>query len=90
MGIWRDPMFEKFVTTRGIGERVAGILESCGLRCTQCGSWCDSTISITRRIVWGTNAGGLLLMDPLFLKAKIRTCRCGHTMFARIVCSESV
>jgi len=91
MYIWRDPVSERSTIAERIGERIARIFEWWGLRCSGCGRWCDSTRSISRTLKWGSSAGGLLLMDPFFIKTKVRTCKCGHTMFScTVVGSESV
>jgi len=89
-GIWKERMFMRAATTKSVGEMVAGILEACGLRCSKCRRWCDSTITVTVSLdpAWGVTE--LLLMDPIYHKVKVRTCRCGHTMFSRTVTGESV
>jgi len=88
MGIWREPMFARAATTKGVGEKVAGFLESCGLRCSKCRKWCDGrTFTVDKGVVSRDDAGGLLLMDPLYVKDKVCKCQCGHTMFTRTIFS---
>jgi len=89
MYIWRDPMFESSTIKGKIGKRIAGILESCGLRCSNCGRWLQGSRSTSRSIEWGNDVCDLWLMDPIFFKKKVRTCACGHLMYSRTVVSES-
>ena len=89
MGIWREPMFARAATTKSVVEQVERILELCGLRCSKCGRWCDSTVTVSRTVEWGGSTRGPLLMDPIFIKAKVRICRCGHIIFSRITLNES-
>lgn len=65
-------------------------LELAGLRCAECGSW-DSTRTISKELKWGSNAGGLLLMDPYHLKTEVQKCNgCGHVLAERFAGTEEL
>ena len=72
-----------------IGAAIAKLLEQCGLRCGNCGSFKNSVLE-KEQLEWGTNAGGILLMDPFYLTVRRRTCAdCGHLMTSKVVSSRA-
>jgi len=65
----------------------ARILVKLGFRCGQCGSKLETRKE--RTLVYGTNCGGMLLMDPFYLVARVRKCtNCGYITNTKIVGSE--
>ncbi len=84
-GSWQDPMFEEEeeATAKGTSGVVVEMLEAVGLRCSRCRGWRNSTVEVfDKETIVKNPAGGLLLTNPLYKKEKVRTCRCGHKMFA--------
>jgi hypothetical protein len=63
-------------------------LEKLGLRCGNCSAWNNSKVAIVRREEWGTNAGGMLLMDPFYIVTRDRRCQCGHLMSSSFIRTE--
>ncbi len=71
-------------------HKFALFLQWLGLRCSQCGSW-ENTISHSKRFEWGSDAGGILKLDPYYLKIETVTCdACKHEMSSHCVGIEDI
>ncbi len=63
------------------------ILIKLGFRCDKCGSKLETKKE--RKLEWGTNCGGLLLIDPFYLVTRARKCtNCGHVANLKVIGSE--
>lgn len=69
-------------------SKIAKLLERLDVRCSKCRKWFSGTYRIERRLEYGTNVGGLLLMDPFYLVIKVCTCKCGHILSTHNVAIE--
>ena len=74
---------------KAVNSWATSFLERVGIKCNKCGNFGNTKIVKEKRLEWGTNCGGMLLMDPFYLKIKNRICNnCGHVKISKVVGSE--
>jgi hypothetical protein len=66
------------------------LLESFDLRCGKCGEWLQATHAKERTLEYGTNVGGILLLDAFYIVTEVSTCKCGHRMSQRDLGTEEL
>ncbi len=71
-----------------ISALVSSFFQKCGLRCSKCGSW-ENTSSLTSTLTAGQNVGDILLIDPFYIKRRERICdSCGQVMSSHFAGTE--
>lgn len=67
------------------------VLQRLVLMCGNCSAWRSSTVSTHKRLEYGTNVGGMLMMDPFYIVTKDRVCnQCGRLMSSKTIRYEEV
>ena len=73
---------------RMLKKLFGSFFQRCGLRCSKCGSW-KNTTSTTCTLTASESVGGILLIDPSYVKRRERVCAsCSHVMSSHFAGTE--